>query len=365
MTPRHRGAPQFTLVFPGDPDTVTGGFIYDREIRDQLAAQGGDIRTLVLKGPFPTLDQRVAQDAVARMGQVKRGTPLVIDGLSLGGFGGAVAPLARSHPLLGLVHHPLALETGLAPNEAQRYARSECDALSHCCGVIATSETTRETLIAGFGVAGEDCAVVPPGMTPFARKTAKTEASDNVRLLSVGTLTPRKGYIDLVDALAQLADLKWQLDILGDDTLDPEHAGIVRQRIADAGLERRIVGHGKRPQVELRRFYEEADVFVLAAHYEGYGMAFAEAIAAGLPVIGTTGGAIPRTVPNGCGILVEPGDVGALKKALETVITDSAQRAKMATASRIAAKQFEDWPVRAAAFAEAVNRFAARWKGTH
>ena len=358
-------APAFTLVFPGDPATATGGFIYDRRIRDGLIADGADVGTLVLEGPFPSRDMDVAARSIAAMRTVEAGRPLVVDGLALGGLGEAVAALSGTSPLIGLVHHPLALETGLAADEAQRLADSERHALSHCCGVIATSETTRETLMDAFGVDPERCIAVPPGLDPFTHSKEKTEPRTALRLLSVGTLIPRKGYAGLVDALSQLKHLPWRLDIVGDDTLDPLHARAIRTRIAEAGLAARVTIHGKHPREVLRRFYAEADAFVLAAHYEGYGMAFAEAVAAGLPVIGTTGGAIPRTVPEGCGILVPPGDVDALKAALETMITSPQQRAGMAATARVAAAQFPDWPDRAAAFADAVAGFAAQWRKAH
>jgi glycosyltransferase involved in cell wall biosynthesis len=80
----------------------------------------------------------------------------------------------------------------------------------------------------------------------------------------------------------------------------------------------------------LASLYANADLFVLASHFEGYGMAFAEAIAHGLPVIGTTAGAIPETVPPNAGVLTPPGDIRALSAALRRLIEDTHERHRLA-----------------------------------
>jgi glycosyltransferase involved in cell wall biosynthesis len=357
---------RFALLFPGDPETLTGGFLYDRTIRDQLIGLGHDIRTLVLHGPFPqsdaALNAELVRQAAGAMADVPSGHPLVIDGLALGGFGEAVAPLAVNHPLIGLVHHPLALETGLSNDVADHFRQTETAALSHCAGVIATSETTRDVLLGEFGVPPKSCVAVPPGVAPFGGIRRPSKPGAPVRLLSVGTLIRRKGHTDTLAALSQLLHLDWTLDIIGDDQLDPEIAAHIRALINEQHLQSRITIHGKLPKDQLQGFFGTADLFVLAAHYEGYGMAFAEAVAAGLPVIGTTGGAIPRTVPEECGILVPPGDVPALKDALARLIGEPELLSRYADAARDAAGSFKDWPERAEAFSGAVALFAERWQ---
>jgi glycosyltransferase involved in cell wall biosynthesis len=84
-------------------------------------------------------------------------------------------------------------------------------------------------------------------------------------------------------------------------------------------------------------------------------MAFAEAIAHGLPVIGTTAGAIPDTVPDGAGILVPPDDAAALAHVLRRLITNDGERETLATAARAAAARLPTWPQSAEAFARAIE----------
>jgi glycosyltransferase involved in cell wall biosynthesis len=77
--------------------------------------------------------------------------------------------------------------------------------------------------------------------------------------------------------------------------------------ISTAGLARRITLAGECPPQSVARAYRAADAFVLPSFHEGYGMAYAEAMAHGLPVIATTAGAIPETVPRQAGLLVFAG----------------------------------------------------------
>jgi glycosyltransferase involved in cell wall biosynthesis len=109
----------------------------------------------------------------------------------------------------------------------------------------------------------------------------------------------------------------------------------------------------------LERQYARADVFVLPSYLEGYGMALAEAVAFGLPVISTTAGAIPETVPADGSILVAPGDSRALAKALGMVIDDPTRRAALAAAARAARASLPTWATATAKFAAALDGLGA------
>ena len=139
-------------------------------------------------------------------------------------------------------------------------------------------------------------------------------------LLCVASVTPRKGHDVLVRALARIRDLEWTCVCVGGLDRDPSHTDSVLRAVADAGLEDRIQFVGERHGEDLDDLYRTASAFVLASYYEGYGMALADALAYGLPVVSTTGGAIPFTVPSEAGLLVEPGDSVAFADALRTLL---------------------------------------------
>ena len=117
-------------------------------------------------------------------------------------------------------------------------------------------------------------------------------------------------------------------------------------------LFRSITLAGTVAATQLASLYASADVFVLPSRFEGYGMAYAEAIAHGVPVIGTNVGAIPETVPGDAGVLVPPDDVETLAATLQRLIENPGERERLAAGARAAA--FPSWSGQAALFALAL-----------
>jgi glycosyltransferase involved in cell wall biosynthesis len=223
-------------------------------------------------------------------------------------------------------------------------------------GVVVTSAATARLVAADYGVAAERISIARPGSDPV--QPAQGSQDGIVRLLSVGAVVPRKGFDVLIAALATLTDLPWQLTIAGDRTRDRNAAAQLDAGIARHALGNRIAAPGAVSPQRLAALYAEADVFVLASHFEGYGMAYAEAIAHGLPVIGSSAGAIPETVPADAGLLVAPGDIPALAQALRLVIGDDGLRRRMAGAARAAATQLPTWQHSAAIFSRVLETLA-------
>jgi glycosyltransferase involved in cell wall biosynthesis len=180
-----------------------------------------------------------------------------------------------------------------------------------------------------------------------------------VRLLCVATITPRKGHAVLLEALAELRDRRWHLTCAGSVTRDAKCFAALEHLLERLALRARVSFLGDLDADALEREYERADLFVLASYLEGYGMALAEAVARGIPVVSTTAGAIPETVPAAAGVLVPPGDGRALAKALATLLDDDNARAGLAANARAAGAALPTWRTAAERFAAALEGAAA------
>ena len=344
------------FAVPGSLDTPTGGYAYDRRLIEELRKLGWQVDVVDLGEGFPWPTDRTRALAWQRLSEVPPGRAMIIDGLAYGVLPEAVLQLRVDNPLIALVHHPLALESGLSPQQVNILGSCERAALTAARLVIANSEETARHLTRDYGVTAQRIVIARPGSD--SAPMAQGSRDRIVRLISVGALVPRKGFDVLIAALATLSDLPWRLTIVGDRTRDPATATRVENDIARRGLDDRIEVLGAVSTERLDRLYTEADLFVLASRFEGYGMAYSEALAHGLPIVGTKAGAIPETVPADAGVLVAPDDVAALSGALRRLIEQPDERQKLATAARAAAARLPTWLDTAAIVARALEGLA-------
>jgi len=344
-----------TFALPGDLATPTGGYAYDRHIVEGLRNRGWQVDVINIGDGFPRPDAVQLTKAEEMLAGVSADIPIVIDGLAFGVMDKAAALLAQTHTLVALIHHPLALETGLAPDQAEKLRDSERAALGRVRYTIATSASTADLLIADYGVPRETITVVVPGNDPMP---LSIPSADGIfRMLTVGSLVPRKGYDVLIEALKKLADLPWQLTIVGDPARSPETASALIRSVQLAGLAENVSLTGALSDDALVAEYAHSDVFVTASHFEGYGMAVTAAIASGLPVVATTGGALAQTIGK-AGLLVAPNDAEALAAGLRSIMTDAHVRARLRNASLAAAKELPAWSDTVARFAAAIEGLA-------
>ncbi|MGL5136570.1 MAG: glycosyltransferase family 4 protein, partial [Beijerinckiaceae bacterium] len=292
-----------------------------------------------LSGGYPAPSARDLAETESVLAASDRRTPLLIDGLALGAMPAAMlAPYARR--LVALVHHPLGLETGLAPSRAAFLLQNETSVLAHAARVIVSSRTTAQTLTQDFSVPERRIAVAEPGV---ARAERANGTGKPMQILAVGAVSARKAYPDLIAALGALADLDWHLTIAGAADRAPEAAEALRNEAFRHGLCNRVTLTGAVSDARLAELYAAADIFAMSSHYEGYGMALAEALVCGLPIVTSTGGAAAQTVPDAAGLKFSPGNRLALTDALRRMMTDGALRRRMADAAWAAGGLLPTW----------------------
>ncbi|HYN78749.1 MAG TPA: glycosyltransferase family 4 protein [Lamprocystis sp. (in: g-proteobacteria)] len=315
-----------------------------------LAGLGWRVEQRTLDASFPVRTPEALRQAEAVLASIPDGALVVVDGLAFGVLPELAQAQGERLRLVALVHHPLAAETGLAPERAAALRQSETRALAQARLVLVTSAFTAR-LLAAYGVPAGRIRVVEPGTDPAP--VALGSPDPVPRLLSVGALVPRKGHDVLLRALAELSDLAWRLDCVGCTNRDPHWSSALLRLRDKLGLRERVSFPGVLTRQELDRRYAEADLFVLASRFEGYGMVFAEALAWGLPVLAARSGAVPETVPPGAGILVQPDDPAALAAALRGLLTDADRRRQLAAGARAVGLRLVTWPQAAAVFAAA------------
>jgi glycosyltransferase involved in cell wall biosynthesis len=335
--------PRLYFAVPGDIEARTGGTLYDRKAMEALRDAGWWVELLAWPGSFPFPSETCRDEVEDSLAALPDNALVLIDGLALGVLSGLARREAQRLRLVALVHHPLGLETGLPEGAAVSFAASERDALACCRAVIVTSQTTAAIVESAFGVPGEMITVATPGVDIGPVPQRGPRPPGPVRLLAMGGITPRKAHDVLVQALSQVDDLDWTCAIAGNLERDPETADALKQQIEDLDLQDRIALVGEVSEAEAADLYAWADIFALASVYEGYGMVFSEALAHGLPIAATTGGAIPEVVTPEAGLLVQPGDVEAFAEALRSLIADPARRAVLAEGSRAAGAYLTDW----------------------
>ena len=321
-------------------DACTGGTIYDRRIVHGIRALGWsvDVVDLSRDESFPY-----------------RGRLLVVDGLALGMRPGAAQRWSEAATLVALVHHPLCDETGLTNDSSAALRDSERRALQQVHRTIVTSSFTRARLREiGLTDEDDDVRVVEPGVDPpEARPVSSADRPEaTLRILTIGSLTPRKAYDDLLRALQRLAEEDWHWTAIGRFDLDVDCATELRRDVAESGFERKVTFLGEISDEAKAEELARADLLIHPAHYEGYGMVVREALAAGVPVVCSTGGALADL--RDVAVQFSPGDESAIVGALKSALHGPSTLADWTRAARSASGRVRAWDVAATEFVSAL-----------
>jgi glycosyltransferase involved in cell wall biosynthesis len=322
-----------TLVTVGNPDRRTGGYRYHARLLTRLAARGVTARQVVA-GPANRSGQAAA--AVLPLPDDEADV-LVVDALArIAGQPWIARRAGRS--VVALVHElPSCADAGNADTADE-------DALLGCDLLIAVSPSVRDTLTAR-GVPPERIRIVAPGYDRHCDDVRRAQRPDEeVQVLCVAQWIPRKGIRELLLAWRASDRAGARLVVVGETDADPTYEAEVRALLTDD-----IEVLGSVDDATLSACYTRADLFALPSIAEGYGIVYAEALACGLPVLACTVGPVPSLVGD-AGILVPPGDHGALVAALDVVLADAPLRARLAEHARNRARILPTWDDCADAF---------------
>ena len=296
-----------------DPARPSGGNVYDRRVITGLADVGWDVREHASTVTVPD------------------GELALVDGLLASA---ALVDEARRVQVVPLVHLP---HGPVVPWERE--------VLRAAAGVVTTSRWTRRRLLEWYDLDAVRVRVAEPGVEA-AGIAAGSESGGS--LLCVGAVTYLKGYDVLSAALDDLGDLAWSCRGVGSTEIEPAFA-------AGLGDTVRLTGPLTRQQLDAT--YAEADLLVLASRAETYGMVVTEALAHGVPMIGSDVGGV-REAAGHAGVLVPPGDAGALAGALRRWLTDEAHRAALRSVALSRRTALGDWSRTAALVSGALTEAA-------
>jgi glycosyltransferase involved in cell wall biosynthesis len=331
---------RLSLVTLGDPDQRTGGYRYHRMMAGAAANHRAALRSVSLPtppGPLPVIAARRALHDAAEGADA-----ILLDSIAAAFVAPWITRLRTR--TVAVVHQP---PGGLRGARARRVAQRRLDGIAYrsAAGIVAAAESLVDDL-RGVGVPADRIVVVPPGCdVPVASgPPLDLRRGRPVSVLCVANWTPLKGILELVEAFATLPDEAATLWLVGATDADRPYAERVRRRVARPDLHDRVVVRGSVPVEEVGRFYLSADAFALCSFVDAYGTAWAEALSAGLPVVGWRAGNLPRLAEHGReALMAEPGDLAGLASALRAITTDDALRGRLAAGARRRAATLPTW----------------------
>ena len=331
-----------------DPKRPSGGNVYDRRLSDELPGCGWAVHEHPVAGDWPNPDPVDRDRFDALLDGLPDDSLVLVDGLIASAAESLVTTAGRLRVVV-LLHMPAATD------------RVEADVLNAAAGVIATSQWSRDWVITQYGLPRDRVWTAVPGVDPAPPAPGSPSGRN---LLTVGPIVPAKGQDLLVTALAECADLDWSCTLAGAADLDRDFVTSLQAIATSSGIEDRLEFAGPLSSIALDDLRSQCDLMISASRREAYGMAIAEGLAAGLPVIATdvgghheaVGQAADGTLP---GMLVPTDDAEGLAAGVRAFLTDPDLRASWRQAARSRSLDLPGWPDTARTVADALKQARA------
>jgi glycosyltransferase involved in cell wall biosynthesis len=328
------------LVICGDINTISGGFLYDRQLVSHLTRAGDSLDLVTL--PRRSYGGQLAESLLVRL--ASHVDILLQDELAHPSLMVANRQ-RRAAPVVSIVHNLRSSER--RPGWQNFFYRIiETSYLGTVDGFVFNSAATRGSVTA-LVARQLPHVIAPPGgdrlgeIPPIQIPTRAFEGGP-LRLLFLANVIRGKGLEVLLEALAAVPRTDCELEVVGRCDVEPEYARRMRRLALDLGLP--VTFHGPLDNERLERRLRHAQVLVVPSFYEGFGIAYLEGMAYGLAAIGTTAGAIPDLIEDGDnGYLIAPGDSELLAKHLRRLASDRALLGRLGGAAWRTYKSRPTW----------------------
>ncbi|HYY44271.1 MAG TPA: glycosyltransferase family 4 protein [Actinomycetota bacterium] len=343
------------LITRGDPGKLTGGYLFHQRLAAAARDNGSDLRFIsVAEGPLP-LSAWSARGALRPLGDAD---VVVIDSIAAAETGLWLGRGTRP-PVIAMIHQP---PGGMEGGPAAKVLRARLDmrAYRRLDRLVAASTALARELLRR-GLPPSSIEVVAPGCDPLPTAEAHPDMRRGraCAVLTIGNWLPRKGILDVIEAVAQLPRGLVTLHLAGDDSAEASYARRVRRRLSAPDVSDRVVVHGRVSPAEISALYRGADVFALPSYAEPYGTVYGEALAAGLPIVGYAAGNLPHLTTHGSEAFhAAPGAVEELRDKLRSLAEDPLLRRRMAAQARRTGRLLPTWEETCRRFFEVLRSVA-------
>ncbi|NPA91702.1 MAG: glycosyltransferase family 4 protein [Chloroflexi bacterium] len=344
------------LIIYGSIDTLSGGFLYDRQLVRALQRRGHTVQVISFpwRGYAQHLAHNIRPDIWHRLRQANVDLWLQ-DELNHPSLVLLNRGLRRDHPapIISIVHH-LRQDEVHPPAVRRIYRWVENAYLRGVHGFIFNSRTTRERVHTVLGRAAEGIVAYPaadhltgsravPFLTPDEVRARALEDGP-LRAVFLGNLIPRKGLHTLIRALAHLPRGSVTLDIVGREDVDRAYSTRVRRLVQQHGLTTAVRFWGYLDQGDLHRLIRRMHLLAVPSQYEGFGIVYLEGMAFGLPAIaGNRGAAHEIVTPGENGELVPPEEPEVLGRHLIALHRDRERLSRMGIAALERFRRHPTW----------------------
>jgi glycosyltransferase involved in cell wall biosynthesis len=340
------------LIIYGRLQTLSGGYLYDRQLVDYLEAANDTVEIISL--PWEGYGRHLLHNfwfALHEQLRMAEFDLLLQDELNHPSLFWLNRRLRGevSYPIISIVHH---LRSSEARPRWQNwfYRLVERRYLASVAGFIFNSQTTRQVVQSLVGDSQPHVVALPAGdrfqptLTP-QQIEARAHQPGPLRLLFVGNLIKRKGLHFLLEALAGLPQPDWQLDVVGETAISPRYTQRIQQLITRHNLAANVTLHGPLNDAELSQKMAQSQLLVVPSSYEGFGIVYLEGMGFGLPAIAGVNGAAHEIVTDGVdGFLVDGADTAVLRQHLHTLQHNRPQLAQMSHAAQQRFQTHPTWP---------------------